>query len=117
MIGKVRRTRLITRGSEMFAKRNQQISLVFVATEDTYASKQYFEALQERGLIDRSRVEVITLPTTDGRSSLRTFIKSVALNICRRHVRSAARYRRAKERYASQAPDRVSAPLRMPPDR
>jgi hypothetical protein len=68
--GKVRRTRLIARGSEPLARRDPQISLVFVATEDTYAAKQYLEALQERGLVDRSRVEIIPLPTTDGRSSL-----------------------------------------------
>jgi len=67
--GKVRRTRLIARGSEPLTQRDPKISLVFVATEDTYAAKQYLDALQERGLVDRSRVEVITLPTHDGRSA------------------------------------------------
>ena len=70
MIGKVRRTRLIARGSEPLTRRDPQISLVFVATEDTYAAKQYLDALQERGLVDRSRVEIIALPTLDNRSSL-----------------------------------------------
>ena len=70
MIGKVRRTRLIARGSEPLTRRDPQISLVFVATEDTYAAKQYLDALQERGLVDRSRVQIISLPTLDNRSSL-----------------------------------------------
>jgi hypothetical protein len=70
VIGKVRRTKLIARGSEPLARRDPRISLVFVATEDTYAAKQYLDALQERGLVDRSRVEIVALPTTDGRSAL-----------------------------------------------
>jgi RNA polymerase sigma-70 factor (ECF subfamily) len=36
----------------------------------------------------------------EGRSSLRTFLVSVAINHCRHHVRAAARYRRATARYA-----------------
>jgi hypothetical protein len=70
VIGKVRRTRLIARGAEPLARRDPRISLVFVATEDTHAGKRYLDALQERGLVDRSRVEIVSLPTTDGHSTL-----------------------------------------------
>lgn len=38
----------------------------------------------------------------EGRSSLPTFIKAVALNLCKQHIRAAQRYRRAQERYAMQ---------------
>ena len=48
----------------------------------------------------------LALPKTvrrfEGRCSLRTFLISVAANRCRHHVRSAARYRRAKQRYAAE---------------
>ena len=54
----------------------------------------------------------LALPKTvrrfEGRSSLRTFLVSVAANRCRHHVRAAARYRRAKERFA--ADERPTAP-------
>lgn len=40
----------------------------------------------------------------EGRSSLRTFLVSVAANRCKHHVRAAIRYRKAKERYAAQRP-------------
>ena len=47
----------------------------------------------------------LSLPQTvrrfEGQSSLRTFLISVAVNRCRHYVRSAARYRRAKERFAA----------------
>lgn len=50
----------------------------------------------------------LSLPQTirryEGRSSLRSFLIGVAVNRCRHHVRAAARYRRAKERYARSAP-------------
>jgi RloB-like protein len=68
--GKVRRTRLIARGTEPFTRRAPGIALIFVATEDTYAARQYLDGLKAQGIIDRSRIEIITLPTTDGRSSL-----------------------------------------------
>lgn len=70
MSRKARRTGLVERGIEPLTRRDSQISLVVVATEDTYAAKQYLDALQAHGLVDRSRVEIITLPTLDGRSSL-----------------------------------------------
>ncbi|MCB9594531.1 MAG: RNA polymerase sigma factor [Sandaracinaceae bacterium] len=47
----------------------------------------------------------------EGRSSLRTFLVSVAANRCRHHVRAAIRYRRATERYAEhRAPTRPVQP-------
>ncbi|MGE0791513.1 MAG: RNA polymerase sigma factor [Sandaracinaceae bacterium] len=50
----------------------------------------------------------LALPTAirrfEGRSSLRTFLVSVAANRCKHHVRAAIRYRRAKERFAAQSP-------------
>lgn len=70
MIGKIRRTKLLTRGVEPIARRDARIPLVFVATEDTYAAKQYLDALQTLGVVDRSRVEVVALPTLNGRSTL-----------------------------------------------
>lgn len=55
----------------------------------------------------------LTLPKAarrfEGRSSLRTFLLSIAVHRCRQHVRSAARYREAKERYA-RVPRPASAP-------
>jgi hypothetical protein len=68
--GNIRRSKLIPRGAEPLARRSSDVYLVFVATEDTHAAKQYLDALQQQGLVDRSRVEIVALPTTDGRSSL-----------------------------------------------
>jgi hypothetical protein len=75
VIGKPRRTKLIPRDAGPFVRRDARIPLIFVATEDTYAAKQYLDALQERGLVDRSRVEVVALPTTDGRSALGALVE------------------------------------------
>lgn len=49
--------------------RHRDARLLLVATEDRYAARQYLEALQDRGLIDRSRVHVHVLATEDSRSS------------------------------------------------
>ena len=57
------------RGLMPWPGRRRDARLLIVATEDRYAAKQYLEALQERGLIDRSRVHIEVLPTTDTRSS------------------------------------------------
>lgn len=73
MIGKVRRTRLLDRAAQPFARR-RDVHLVVVATEDTYAARQYLDALQSRGLVDRSRVEIVSLPTTSGRSTIRDLL-------------------------------------------
>ena len=43
--------------------------LYVIATEDSYAAPQYFRALQERGLVDRSRISIVVLPTEDGKSA------------------------------------------------
>lgn len=64
MTPKVRRTGLVSRSVQ-----HRDARLYIVATEDTYAPAQYFYALQERWLIDRSRVRVIVLATDDGRGS------------------------------------------------
>ena len=40
-----------------------------IATEDTYASPQYFEALQAAEIVDRSRVKVVVRPPTEGRTA------------------------------------------------
>jgi hypothetical protein len=40
-----------------------------VATEDTYAAGQYLTELQALGIVDRSRIRIVPLPTTDGRSA------------------------------------------------
>jgi hypothetical protein len=68
--GNIRRSRLIPRDREPLTQRSRDVYLVFVATEDTHAAKQYLDALQQQGLVDRSRVEIVALPTRDGRSSL-----------------------------------------------
>lgn len=73
MIGKVRRTRLLDRAARPLTRR-RDVYLVVVATEDTHAAKQYLDALQTRGLIDRSRVEIVSLPTTLGRSTIRDLL-------------------------------------------
>lgn len=70
MTGKVRRTRLLGRGAPALAPRHRDVYLVVIATEDTYAAKQYFDALQRHGIVDRSRVEIVSLPTTDGHSTV-----------------------------------------------
>ncbi len=75
MIGKVRRTRLIDRGAEPLTRRRRDVYLVVVATEDTHAAKQYLDSLQTLGIVDRSRVEIISLPTADGRSTLRALVE------------------------------------------
>lgn len=80
MTGKIRRTRLIERGAAPLVSRPRDVSLIVVATEDTHAAKQYFEALQERGLVDRSRVEIVCLPTTDGRSTLGALVDRLKLH-------------------------------------
>lgn len=66
MTSKIRRTGLLRRPEQ-----HRDARLYVVATEDTYAAPQYFHALQERGLVDRSRVRIITLPPEEGRSALR----------------------------------------------
>lgn len=65
MTPKIRRTGLLRRPEQ-----HRDAHLYVVATEDTYAAPQYFHALQERELIDRSRVRIITLPPEEGRSAL-----------------------------------------------
>jgi len=50
----------------------------------------------------------------EGRSSLRSFLLSVAVNDCKHHVRSAIRYRRAKQRWSRQ---RVVEPPPGPAER
>ncbi len=65
MTPKIRRTGLLRRPEQ-----HRDARLYVVATEDTYAAPQYFHALQERGLVDRSRVRVVTLPPEQGRSAL-----------------------------------------------
>lgn len=64
MTSKIRRTGLLRRPEQ-----HRDARLYVVATEDTYAPAQYFHALQERELIDRSRVRVITLATEDCHSA------------------------------------------------
>ncbi len=54
-----------------------------------------------------------TVRRFEGRSSLRTFLVSVAANRCRHHVRSATRYRRAKARFAAQAIDPIPGPAEL----
>ncbi len=44
-------------------------AIFYVATEDTHAADQYLRALQENGIVDRSRVQIVVLPTTAGLSS------------------------------------------------
>ncbi len=44
-------------------------AIFYVATEDTHAADQYFRALQQNGLVDRARVHVVVLPTSDGQSA------------------------------------------------
>lgn len=44
-------------------------AIFYVATEDTHAADQYFRALQQNGIIDRSRVQIVVLATTAGLSS------------------------------------------------
>jgi len=60
----------------------------------------------------------VRLPRTirrfEGRSSLRSFLISVAVNECKHHVRSAIRYRRAKQRWGMQ---RVVEPPPGPAER
>lgn len=75
MIGSDRRTKLIARGAPALVRRDPGIYRVVVATEDTYAAHQYLHALQEHGIVDRSRVEVVTLPTTDGHSTLGALVE------------------------------------------
>jgi len=70
MSPKIRRTGLVRR--EIGARR---LRLYFVATEDTYAAKQYLYALQEKGLVDRSQVEILVFPTEDGRSAPRQLLE------------------------------------------
>lgn len=65
MSPKIRRSGLVRRPEQL-----RDARLFVVATEDTYAAPQYFHALQEREIVDRSRVRVITLPPEDGRSAL-----------------------------------------------
>jgi hypothetical protein len=65
-----RRTRLVARGYKPLTTRDSSIAFVFVATEDTYAAATYLYSLQDRGLIDQLRVQVVPLPTLDGRSTL-----------------------------------------------
>lgn len=45
-------------------------SLSIIATEDVYASPQYIHALQEKELVDRTRVRVVVLPPLQGRTSI-----------------------------------------------
>ena len=59
-----RRTGLLKRPVEQrFA------SLFLVASEDTYACSQYFEALQDSGILDARRVCVTVIPAREGKSS------------------------------------------------
>ena len=52
VIGKFRRTKLIPAGASRRPPARAAHLVVFVATEDTYAAKQYLDALQHRGLVD-----------------------------------------------------------------
>jgi RloB-like protein len=49
-------------------------AIFYVATEDTHAADQYFRALQDNGLVDRSRVQVVVRPTGKGQSAPRWLI-------------------------------------------
>jgi len=64
------RTRLILRGHQPLAPRDPKISRIYVASEDTHACEQYLLALQSTGIVDPARVEILPLPTLDGRSTL-----------------------------------------------
>jgi RloB-like protein len=70
-----RRSRLVSREVRPLMPRSTDISYVFVATEDTYAAAQYLTELQAQGIVDRARVRVIPLPTTDGQSSLAALLE------------------------------------------
>lgn len=60
----VRRTGLLARGVQQ-----RDARLFVVATEDRYAGRQYFAALEANGVIPRHRVKVHVLPTEDSHSS------------------------------------------------
>jgi hypothetical protein len=64
MPGRVNRTKLLPRSGP-----SRDARLVVVATEDTHASPQYFEALQRAELIDRSRVRLVVRPPEEGRTA------------------------------------------------
>ena len=49
-------------------------AIFYIATEDTHAADQYFRALQQNGLVDRSRVQVVVLPTDQGQSAPRWLV-------------------------------------------
>ncbi|MBK8252272.1 MAG: RloB domain-containing protein [Polyangiaceae bacterium] len=44
-------------------------AIYYIASEGTYAADLYFRALQSNGVIDRSRVKLIVLPSTGGQSA------------------------------------------------
>jgi len=50
-------------------------AIFYLATEDTHAADQYFRALQHDGAIDRSRVQIVILPTEGGLSSPRWLVQ------------------------------------------
>jgi RloB-like protein len=74
VIPKVRRTKILAREVDKVLRNELDTYLVYVATEDTYAVEQYLDALQEHAIIDRTRVKILVLPTTDTRSSLRALV-------------------------------------------
>lgn len=61
---KLPRRRLLDRTTNV-----RDAAIFYVATEDTHAADQYFRALQQNGLVDRARVQVVVLPTSDGQSA------------------------------------------------
>jgi len=44
-------------------------AIFYIATEDTHAADQYFQALQRNGLVDRAHVQIVVLPTHHGQSA------------------------------------------------
>lgn len=49
--------------------RSRDARIFLIATEDTYAGKQYFSALEVNGVLDQERVYVVVLETRDGQSA------------------------------------------------
>lgn len=49
-------------------------AIFYIATEDTHAADQYFQALRQNGLIDRAHVQIVVLPTHQGQSAPRWLI-------------------------------------------
>lgn len=48
---------------------DRDAAIYYLASEDTYAADLYFRALQFNGVIDRSRIKLVVLPSTGGQSA------------------------------------------------